>query len=123
MDANGMKGQQNKTATHAFGSSMSYGRRYLLLMVFDIALTNEDDDGQAAGRRPPVDYGNRREYDAAPVQSINQEQHERLRTLIDEVGADTRRFCAYLRVDGLSSLPASRFDEAVRALEAKRGRK
>lgn len=122
-DANGMKGNQNKTATHAFGSTMSYGRRYLLLMVFDIALTNEDDDGQAAGRRPPPDYGNRREYDAEPVAGINQAQRERLRVLIDEVGADTRRFCAYLRVEGLSSLPTSRFDEAVRALEAKRGRK
>lgn len=45
-DMTGMKGTQNKTATHGFGSTMSYGRRYLKLMVWDIA--TRDDDGNAA---------------------------------------------------------------------------
>jgi len=44
IDDKGMKGMQNKTATHGFGSTMSYGRRYLTLLVFNIALVNEDDD-------------------------------------------------------------------------------
>lgn len=47
-DTTGMKGTQNKTATHGFGSTMSYGRRYLTLLIFDIALTDEDDDGNKA---------------------------------------------------------------------------
>ena len=37
----------------------------------------------------------------------------------DDVGADTRRFCTFLPVSGLGALPASRFAEAKRALEAK----
>lgn len=45
-DNAGMKGTKNKTNTHAFGSSMSYGRRYLKLLIFDIATS--DDDGNAA---------------------------------------------------------------------------
>jgi hypothetical protein len=43
-DTTGMKGSMNKTATHGFGSTMSYGRRYLTLLIFNIALINEDDD-------------------------------------------------------------------------------
>lgn len=49
-DVLGPKGTPNKTPTHGFGSSMSYGRRYLLVMIFDLVLVGEDDDGNAAGR-------------------------------------------------------------------------
>jgi hypothetical protein len=45
IDDKGMKGNDNKTKTHAFGSTMSYGRRYLTLLIFNIALV--DDDGNA----------------------------------------------------------------------------
>jgi hypothetical protein len=31
-DTVGIKGNQNKTATHGFGSALSYGRRYLKLL-------------------------------------------------------------------------------------------
>jgi len=36
--------------THAFGSGMSYGKRYLLLAIFNIAvgIDAEDDDGNSA---------------------------------------------------------------------------
>jgi hypothetical protein len=43
-DTMGMKGSLNKTATHGFGSTMSYGRRYLTLLIFNIALINDDTD-------------------------------------------------------------------------------
>lgn len=49
-DLTGLKGTPNKTKTHAFGSTMSYGRRYLTLLIFDIA--TEDDDGNSA--EPPA---------------------------------------------------------------------
>jgi hypothetical protein len=50
IDDKGMKGSPNKTATHAFGSTMSYGRRYLTLLIFNIALVGEDDD-KATGKK------------------------------------------------------------------------
>lgn len=49
VDATGIKGTRNKTDTHAFGSSTTYGRRYLKLMIFDIA--TKDDDGNGAGKK------------------------------------------------------------------------
>lgn len=54
LDMNGMKGNQNKTATHAHGSTMSYGRRYLTLMIFNVAMAQEDDDGAAATQHRAV---------------------------------------------------------------------
>lgn len=48
-DLTGPKGNQNKSATHAFGSTMTYGRRYLKCLMFDIAIKGEDDDGNGAG--------------------------------------------------------------------------
>lgn len=54
-DTTGMKGTMNKTATHGFGSTMSYGRRYLTLLIFNIALVNEDDDSK--GQQKPSASG------------------------------------------------------------------
>lgn len=48
MDATGIGGKVNKTPTHARGSAITYGRRYLTLMIFNLS-TGYDDDGNAAG--------------------------------------------------------------------------
>ena len=50
-DGKGAQGRDVMTRTHATGSAVSYGRRYLLLMIFNIAVGGEDDDGNAAGKR------------------------------------------------------------------------
>lgn len=55
-DTAGAQGRANKTAVQGFGSTVTYGRRYLTLMVFNVALTNEDDDGnggETEARRSP----------------------------------------------------------------------
>lgn len=48
-DGKGAKGGDVMTKTHAFGSGTSYGMRYLLKMIFNVAIGEEDDDGAAAG--------------------------------------------------------------------------
>lgn len=48
-DGKGAKGGDVMTKTHATGSAVSYGMRYLLKMIFNIALGEYDDDGNAAG--------------------------------------------------------------------------
>lgn len=45
-DGKGPKGNDVMTKTHATGSAVMYGRRNLLVMIFN--LTQEDDDGNAA---------------------------------------------------------------------------
>jgi hypothetical protein len=62
LDIAGIKGNVNKTPTHAFGSTKSYGRRYLTLDIFNIVMKGEDNDGNGASNpaagKPvaPADY-------------------------------------------------------------------
>ncbi|WP_313415983.1 ERF family protein [Stenotrophomonas sp.] len=48
IDNVGIKGEKNKTTTHGRGSAISYGRRYLVMMIFNLTI-GDDDDGNAAG--------------------------------------------------------------------------
>lgn len=49
-DGKGAKGGDVMTKTHAVGSALSYGMRYLLKMIFNVAVGEDDDDGNAAAR-------------------------------------------------------------------------
>lgn len=48
MDGAGIKGNVNKTPTHAKGSTLQYGMRYLTCLVFTPELVDDDDDGNAS---------------------------------------------------------------------------
>jgi hypothetical protein len=102
-DMTGMKGNQNKTATHGFGSTMSYGRRYLTLLVFNITLTNEDQDGN---------HG----------EGLTEEQVANIKALLTEVGADEAKFLRYCKVESIADIPAKNYSAVVKMIEAKRGR-
>jgi hypothetical protein len=51
-DGKGAKGGDVMTKTHATGAAMSYGMRYLLKMIFNIAVGEADDDGNGATGKP-----------------------------------------------------------------------
>ena len=44
-DGKGAKGGDVMTKTHATGAAMSYGMRYLLKLIFNVAIGEDDDDG------------------------------------------------------------------------------
>ncbi|KKL57409.1 hypothetical protein LCGC14_2235720, partial [marine sediment metagenome] len=46
----GIQGKVNMTAIHAKATSVTYGRRYLLCMIWNIP--TQDDDGNANGKKP-----------------------------------------------------------------------
>ena len=50
-DGKGAKGGDVMTKTHATGSGLSYGQRYLLKMIFNVAVGEEDDDGNRASAK------------------------------------------------------------------------
>jgi hypothetical protein len=101
IDNTGPKGSQNKTMTHGWGSAMTYGRRYLKVLILDIKMT--DDDGRAAGNGGP----------------INAEQLAVINGLADAVGADKIAFCKYLKVESLRDLAAFHYNDAVHVLTQK----
>lgn len=103
-DGKGAKGGDVMTKTHAAGAAMTYGQRYLLKMIFNIAV-GEDNDGNGASG------------------TITEQQAEWLQALIVEVGADVSKFLAWAGAESLSDVRASKFEAAVAMLEAKRGAK
>lgn len=53
IDAAGSGGKTNKTGVQANGSTISYGRRYLTQMIFNVTTTDDDDDGNSGA--PPAE--------------------------------------------------------------------
>lgn len=53
-DGKGAKGGDVMTKTHAAGAAGSYGARYLLKGIWNVAVDAEDDDGNLGRRRPEV---------------------------------------------------------------------
>lgn len=59
IDSTGIKGSVNKTGVHANGSTYSYARRYLTMMIFNVVLTNEDNDGNGEEAHAPGELMNK----------------------------------------------------------------
>jgi hypothetical protein len=55
-DGKGAKGGDVMTKTHATGAAASYGMRYLLKMIFNVAIGEDDTDGNSV-RIDPTDDG------------------------------------------------------------------
>jgi hypothetical protein len=100
-DLTGMKGTPNKTSTHAFGSTLSYGRRYLKMLIFDVATT--DDDGRAA----------------SSGEKITDAQFASIDALINETETDRVKFCRAYRIGQVADLPVAKFAEAFELLQQK----
>lgn len=103
IDGTGMKGNANKTPTHAFGSTISYGRRYLTTLIFNVA-TTDDDDGNAAGK-------------ALPLEFITEEQTIELRELFEATGVDQAKFLAHFKIESLSEILVSEFEPAKKSVQ------
>lgn len=102
VDGAGAQGKVNKTGTQAFGSTATYGRRYLLCMLFNIS-TGDDRDGNAG-----------RQEDNSP---LSDDQFDALNTLLDESGADKQIFCEKWKIEAVRDLPASKFKDAYGSVE------
>lgn len=101
-DGKGAKGGDVMTKTHATGAAMTYGQRYLLRMIFNIAVGDDTDNG----------------WDGV-VAPITADQAATLNGWADAVGADKRAFCDYLGVDSIATIPSRNFKKAEQALRAK----
>lgn len=65
-DGKGAKGGDVMTKTHATGSAVSYGMRYLLKMIFNVAVGDlPDDDGNQASSQPKREPAQLPEYPQA----------------------------------------------------------
>jgi hypothetical protein len=101
-DGKGAKGGDVMTKTHATGAAMSYGMRYLLKMIFNVAIGEDDNDGNGS-----------HEY-------IGPGQVADLEALLTEVGGDRARFLKYMKADSIQTIPLGQYQNAVAALQRKR---
>lgn len=99
-DGTGMKGNPNKTATHAYGSTLQYGERYAKCKVFGIA--TKDDDGNAAG--------------AKPTEAASTEQLSEIDRLIQKTKTNIPIFCAMLGVDSADDIKSATISQAAMAI-------
>lgn len=102
-DGKGAKGNDVMTRTHATGSALTYGRRYLLSAIFNIAIGLDDDDGNSASGNGPID----------------ERQFETLQGLIAKYSVDIEKFTRYMNVDSLKDIRQSDYDRAVQAINLK----
>lgn len=106
-DSIGIKGNANKTEMHGVGSTVSYLKRYLLKMIFNVITTDEgvsDNDGNG------------------PVNVISDDQAARLEDLISACEFDQvsrKRFLTFMGVERLGDLPERLFVNAHENMKAK----
>lgn len=100
-DGKGAKGGDVMTKTHATGSAITYGQRYLLKAMFNVAVGDDTDGNQ-------------------PIERINEEQAANLQALMEEVNANKTAFLRFFKISKIDDLGVAAFPDAIRMLEAKR---
>lgn len=104
-DGKGAKGNDVMTKTHAVGAAQQYAMRYLLRMIFNVAVGEADTDGNV------------------PAATITDDQRSNLIDLMEQVGfteADDARLMRVFKIQYLADLPAKEFDRAVTLVKAKK---
>ena len=101
-DGTGIKGNRMMTSTHARGSATTYGMRYLLKMIFNVSIGEDDDDGNKAGSKVEL-------VDEKEIAEIN----GLLERLPDSVKESMLGAYTIVSVD---QLPAAAFPKAIKAL-------
>lgn len=92
-----------KNSIQAIGSTITYLERYTLLGLCGLATFDQDDDGCAA-----------------VTAFISEKQMGNILDLIAEKEADTERFCKYMQVESIAKIPASKYQQAIAALNEKK---
>ena len=95
-----------KKDPQASGSAISYARRYALQSIAGIPTA--EDDAESAMLR------------GDDKKVVSDDQIIAIKKLLDETGADSDKFCKWLKVRSVDQILAVHYDRAVAALEAKK---
>jgi hypothetical protein len=101
-DGKGAKGGEVMTKTHAVGAGKSYGKRYILRDVFNLAIGEEDKDGNAE------------------KEHIGPGQVADIRALLSEVNASEESFLRVIKAKSIESIHVESYSTVIGILEAKR---
>lgn len=101
IDDAGINGTKNKTAVHGSGSTVAYGRRYIVCNIFNIAVTDEDNDGNKQPEQPRV----------------GADEMKNLRNAATVAGVDEAYICKKANVDSLDQILLVRYAAAMNHLK------
>lgn len=105
-DGKGAKGGDVMTLTHAAGAAFTYGQRYLLKLIFNVAIGENDDDGNSAGA------------------VISEKQKDDILRLLKQTGVDTLRLLTYMskvckrEIKSVDDIPAGKFGIAISGINS-----
>lgn len=91
-----------RNIVQSVGSTISYGKRYLVGMLLNLVFEGEDDGGEKAG-----------------FVAITGSQAEVIKRKLQETDADVVKFLEYVGADSVDQIAASNYDKAVIALNRK----
>jgi hypothetical protein len=99
-------GEAMDSGDKATNKAMSAAYKYAAFMTFAIP-TEGDNDADATT------------HEVAADGPIDDGQFATIIQMIEATGTDTQAFCAYLKVSSVKAIPASKYDAAFAALQAK----
>lgn len=100
----GPKGNDVMTRTHATAAAVTYARRNLTLMIFNIAIGEDptDDDGNGG----------------SPLELISDAQAKAIYDKLEATGGNLEGFLSYMNIASVEALPAADYEAAVLTIEA-----
>jgi len=108
----------DKNNAQAFGSALTYARRYALVTAFGVPV--EDDDGNAASAAPPK---REQKVTAPKPAAITEAQLGELQMMFTHLGVPVAEFLAVATVASLKELPAAWFERAKKWVNDKAAEK
>jgi hypothetical protein len=98
----GLQGKANMTPTHGNASAQSYAMRYLVKAIFNVAIGEDDTDGNG------------------PVECVNEDQVKTILAMLTETASDQARFLKYIKAKSIETIPASAYEGVIKIIEGKR---
>jgi hypothetical protein len=97
----------DRNNAQAFGSALTYARRYALVTAFGVPV--EDDDGSAAASAPPKSAKPANQESPA---LITDDQRTELMTLMTHLGVPVKGFLEFAKIKDLRNVRAESFERA-----------
>jgi hypothetical protein len=103
-DGKGARGGDVMSRTHATKSAFTYSQGALVRLIFNIAVS-KDDDGNAAGAKVAAK--------PKAAGTISDDQAQQIRVLLDAHKVSPRAFLQFVRLDRIEDIGIAHFDRAV----------
>ena len=111
LDGKGIEGKAMMTKIHGKSSSVAYGRRYLMCMIWNIP--TQDNDGNGATKRP---------IESTAEEVISDKERSEIVDCLAALKKTEKSFCALMKISSVEKMPKAKYEAAMKVikLEAER---